>query len=625
MPDKMNKSNEKNSKNKSSTNAKNKNTVSTPLQAMNANRWLLLPILCILTVLPLITRLKVYYTDFTRFSWFASNDEYTDFFLYYKQNFFILIAIIMTIILIAKIVKDKNSIRFAPIFWPLSIYAVFSFLSSIFTEYRKYSFWGSFEQFESIIVILGYCLIVYYLFLFVKTDSDAQYLIHGLLISSLIIGFIGVSQTFGHDFFTTDFAKSLITPPNFLSESTSLVFKFGIYSFAYGTLYNPNYLGVYVALLAPIFFILIIVRKKDLWTVIYGLSLIVLIISLFGSGSSAGKIAIVAAILFSIPFFWRYLIKYKKIFIPLFCLGILSIILLNFVNHNFMINKLANVTKLQKTNPTLTDIQTRDDCLLITYSGNSLKLQSYMDNNGAMSFILTDDSGQPVAQQANQDGAYSIVDNRFPGFLITPCIYDNIYGFNIKIDGIEWYFSNYTGDGTYYYYNLYGKFDKIETAPSAVFTGYEYIFTDRGYIWSRTIPLLKKYFFLGAGANNFSLVFPQRDYVNQNNFNHGTELITRPHSLYLQIAVQNGMIAFLAFLAFYLWYFIQSIKIYIKGTFDNLYTQIGFSLFIGSIGYMICGITNDSLVVVAPIFWTLVGLGILINYKIINAAAQKSK
>ncbi len=592
------------------------------LNDVNTNRWLLLPILIILSILPLVTRMKVYNTDFTRFSWFATNSEYTDFFLYYKQNFFTLITITMVIILVAKIAKDKHSIHFPPIFWPLIIYAFFSLISSIITEYRKYSFSGSFEQFESIIVIIGYCLIVFYIYLFVQTENDSLYLIHALLISSIIIALIGVSQTIGRDFFSSDIARSLIIPANYLNDGTKLIFRFGDYNFAYGTLYNPNYLGLYAALLAPTFFILLILKKKDKWTILYILSLIVLIISLYGSGSSAGMISIIAAILFSIPFFWRYIIRYKKILIPLFCLGILSVLILNFANHNFMINKLVNITKLQKTNPTLTDIQTRDDSLLIKYSGNSLKVQSYMDNNGAMNFILSDENGQPVSQQMNPDGTYSVLDNRFQGFIITPCIYDTIYGFIITIDGKEWHFTNYTGDGTYYYYNDYGKFDKIETAPSAVFTGYEYIFTNRGYIWSRTIPLLKKYIFLGSGANSFSIVFPQRDYVNQKNFNHGADLLTRPHSLYLQIGVQYGMIALLAFLAFYLWYFIQSIRIYIKGTFDNLYTQIGFSIFIGSISYMICCIVNDSLVAVAPIYWSLLGLGIMINYKVIRNTAQ---
>jgi hypothetical protein len=238
-----------------------------------------------------------------------------------------------------------------------------------------------------------------------------------------------------------------------------------------------------------------------------------------------------------------------------------------------------------------------------------------MNDAKAISFMLLDESGQPISVQLNADNTYSILDERFPGFTITPVMLNEIYGYSILIDGKEWYFSNYTGDGTYYYCNAYGRFDKIETAPSAIFTGYEYLFTDRGYMWSRTMPLIKDYILLGVGANNYVYAFPQHDYVNQANFNHGLEIVTRPHNIYMQTSIQGGFIAFLAYMVFYFWYFINSIKLFIKGRFQNLYTQVGFGIFIGNIGYMICAIVNDSNISTAPVFWAMIGVGIVANSK----------
>jgi uncharacterized membrane protein (GlpM family) len=276
---------------------------------------------------------------------------------------------------------------------------------------------------------------------------------------------------------------------------------------------------------------------------------------------------------------------------------------------------MQSVLKIEKVTPPLSDIQTKDDRLIITYSGNSFTLQSFMDDNKNMSFTFLDDKGQPIQSQLNTDGTYTILDERFPGFIITPCMLTDTYGYGVKIDNVDWYFSNYTGDGSYYYCNAYGRFDKIETAPSAVFTGYEYLITDRGYMWSRTIPMLKDYILFGIGANNYTLVFPQKDYVNQYNFDHELQIVTRPHNLYLQIAIQGGLISLIAYLVFYLWYFIYSIKLFMKGIFQNLYTQIGFGIFIGTVGYMISTLTNDSIIPTAVVFWAMMGLGIVANNK----------
>ncbi len=618
-------------KNKSTSTAKlhknKKNNSSTAIPS--TSRLLLLPIICVVAILPLIMRIKKYTTDLSQYSWFANNDEYMDFFQYYKQEFLIFVAAVMMIIIIVKAVQDRKNISFSPIFIPLAVYALLSFLSSILSKYRYYSFFGSFEQFESIIAILGYCLITYYIYLFVQSEENMTFIVRGILIGAIILSFISFLQTIGHDLFATDLGRKLIVPSKLDSEIGELNFSFGKH-YAYGTLYNPNYVGMYAALVAPLFLTLSILGKKNKWTVFYILGFVGAIFSIYGSHSSAGMIATTAAVIFGAIFLWRYLVKYKKLVIPVFGVCILAMLIVNFTNQNFLLGKVNNLVKLEKVTPALSDIQTKEDCVRIEYSGNTLQLQSFLDEAKAMTIIALDQNGELVTLQLNADGTYTVLDDRFPGFVLTACKYDNgMYGFNVLIDGNTWYFAYSTSDRTYYYYNSYGKFDKIEKAPSAVFTGYEHIFTDRGFMWSRTIPLLKEYPILGIGANNFILAFPQKDYVNQYVFNHGGELVTRPHSLYLQIAIQNGVAALLAFLVFYLWYFISAVKLYIKGRFDNPYSILGLGILAGTVGYMICGIANDSLITVAPVFWAMVGLGIAANSKakqlMIEAAVHENK
>ena len=89
--------------------------------------------------------------------------------------------------------------------------------------------------------------------------------------------------------------------------------------------------------------------------------------------------------------------------------------------------------------------------------------------------------------------------------------------------------------------------------------------------------------------------------------------MTKPHSWYLQVGVQTGVLSLLCLLVFYGWYAVWSVRLY---AFRKLKTQkeaFGMAAFIASIGYMISGISNDSMVVTAPVFWCIIGLGVTAN------------
>ena len=176
-------------------------------------------------------------------------------------------------------------------------------------------------------------------------------------------------------------------------------------------------------------------------------------------------------------------------------------------------------------------------------------------------------------------------------------------------------FSNQVGDGTYHILNRFLKWDKLYQQPENILNGYEEIASGRGYLWSRTLPLLKKYMFLGSGPDTYTMAFPQNDYLGF--YNHGYEalFITKPHSLYLQIAVQTGVLSLIAFLLFYGYYFITSLRLYLKGRFSSYYAQVGVAIMIGTFAYMIAGLTNDSSITTAPVFWCLMGLGLVVNEK----------
>ena len=284
---------------------------------------------------------------------------------------------------------------------------------------------------------------------------------------------------------------------------------------------------------------------------------------------------------------------------------------------NTMQTLLVSLKTLQSpVERTVDDILTKDDEVEFVMKEDSLHIKYQVLDNDMMTFDLKDNEGTDISYEANGTKII-LLDDRFSMIEIEPCVIGETYSFTVYVDNMRWDFSNQVNDGTYYFLDWANKFVKLEKADSAVFTNCPKLFSGRGYIWAKTIPLLKKYFFLGAGPDSFQMVFPQYDYVDLAYKFSPNMLITRAHNMYLQTAVQTGVLSLICFLVFYGMYFVKSVKLYIKRKEllddDPYLFHIGAGLFVASFGYMLSGIVNDSLPVTAPLYWAVIGIGIAVN------------
>lgn len=600
-------------------------TSSSYLSSKNYNKLYILPLILIMSILPLIMYLYEFDSGLSDFSWYPNNGEQLDIFLYYKQIFFIVICLIMFLLIIYKKLTDKKSIRCLPLFTPLFLYGILALLSTLFSDYPSFGFKGIYGQFESIFVILGYCLLVYYAYLFVETEEDIRFLLKYFLIGILIMVLLGILQATGIDFFTTTIGKKLYIPERYWNQLDSFTPTFEPKR-VYLTLFNPNYVGVYVSLILPFITGLLLTEKKVKTFLLYLVIILGLIVCLIGAESKVGFISLFIALIVTIIFYRKYIFRNVKI--TLLIIVIFATIIIGFkstISSTF--NKLVsniNIILNQKTDFSLTDIKT-EDVLTITYKGNDLVIDLNKSNEN-IDITMKDVSGRDIESIIDTNTLIStITDERFSGITVTPVVYDSMLCVQVNIDGRNWIFSNQLTDGTFYYLNYFARFDKINKAESSLFTGYENFASGRGYIWSRTIPLLKKNIILGSGADTFTTQFPHQDYVYRTNMGYDTQIMTKPHSLYLQIGVQSGVISLIAFLIFFITYFISSIRIYINGRFDNYFKRVGVAIFIGVVAYMVSGISNDSTITVAPVAWALIGIGIACNYKVKEQISNEEK
>jgi hypothetical protein len=568
----------------------------------------LYPIIFIVSILPFITRYYQYDTGLSIFNWFSRDDSHHDMFLYNKKIWFLIMITIMVSIMAYNLIQKKLKLKINVSFVPLIIYAVLAILSAILSDYSSFSYKGIFEHFESLFVLLGYFIVVYYIYLFIDNSASVDFIFKYFTISIISFSILGLSQLIGHDLLLTELGKKLILPVEYWSQLDK--FDIGFRNVIYLTLYNPNYVGVYTAFLIPIFISLLITSKvrKDIITKL--ITITGLVICLVGSGSKAGIIGLIISLFFVLLLLRKYFFKkYFKI-ITISLLLITSVLLIsNYSNIKSILTPRTNIT------PPLSDITT-DENIVITYNDNQLFIDYEITAENELVYNFTDGNGKDVPYVINSnDNSIAITDERFPNFYVSISIQDKQLYTSVITNNQNWVFTKLE-DGTFYYINNYGKPDKIVTAKSSIFTNYENFASGRGYIWSRTIPLLKDYIVLGSGPDTFSIVYPQQDYVNLSNYGFGNQVLTKPHSLYLQIGVQTGVLSLISFLIFYLMYFMNSIKLYINGNFNTDMEYYGVAIFIGTISYMVTGISNDSSITVSPIFWALIGIGIAINHKI---------
>ena len=586
----------------------------------------MLPVLIMAGIVPLIVRQYKFETGLTQYPWFDNEEISYEFFLASKAFVLMLLAFVMAACICVRLWKERRRIPFAKLLIPLFGYGLLAFLSACVSVNRTFSFYGGFEQFESVWTLLSYVLAVYYVFLYAQSEQELQVLADAICFGATVVGLIGTFQGLGLDLFATKFFQKLITTDTFLNAiGGELSLNFTDKN-AFATMYNPNYLGVYGSFVVP-FLVMLLLFEKNKWRrVWHGCNFVLVSVALLSSRSRAGLIAAVAAICVAAIFSFRKVLKWWYLTIPAINFAVVLVLLVNAYNDNLIFDRLKNIlapdnvtvteeiaddgTVIRKTG--LTQMNTAPDGVVFTYNEISVQASLYV-GEGIYGFYAINETGEQETLVPNEEGTEFLFSNpALAGVKISPVYVGEKLGMKINAGG-EWNFVYNEAKGKYQYITGFGKESDMIRAESFGFENYQSFFSHRGHIWSRTLPLLKDYVFLGSGPDTFLLVYPQEDYLamRQNGFeNH---VMTKPHSMYLQVAVQTGVLSLLCLLVFYGWYAVWSMRLY---AFRKLNLQIeafGMAAFIGSIGYMISGISNDSMVVTAPVFWCMIGLGVAAN------------
>lgn len=599
----------------------------------------MLPIVLVAGIVPLLVHQVTFKTEMVKYAWYSNVNEYAEFFLAIKSIALSVLMVVMAVLIGIRIWKEKKKVPFVKLLIPLLVYWGMALISSIASVNRRYSFLGGFEHFESILVISCYVIIVYYIFLYAQTKEELRVVVDAICFSSTIIGLIGTLQGVGIDYLKSPLVQKLISSRKFLeSMGGELQLNFGDGQ-AYATLYNPNYLGVYGSFLVPFITILILFDKSKWRKVWHCLNFVLVLAAMFSSRSRAGLISVAIALAVAAVLCFRPVIKHWYLTIPALNLVIVILLLANSFSNNKIFGRLqksfakesgktvevtaVDGTVVKKTG--LTELYTSKNGVIFKYNEMRAQVSVYV-GEGLFGFYALNEYGEQIELVGNEDGTeFKFTTPALYDLTIVPQVfmqpvgdsYEECLGFELHA-GSSWDFVYNHFKDEYKYITVYGKASDMIMAEAKGFQEHQYLFSSRGYIWSHTIPLLKKHIILGSGPDTFLFEFPQNDYLKMYDHGYKHSIMTKPHNMYLQIAVQTGLISLIAFLAFYIWYLVQSIRIYFMRPVKTSAEGFGIAALIGSIGYVISGLTNDSMVVTAPIFWVMLGIGVTVNSLVKN-------
>lgn len=573
----------------------------------------------VISIVPLFLQLQEIVLSDTQKKYWTGEDTVYDVFSYVKSQLLILALVVLVIYWIIRVAL-KKSIPYFNLLIPMGIYTLFVIISTLTSKHLDVALTGFVDRYEGLFVTLTYILIMMTAFTLVKNEQNTTVVIFALLVSSSIISMIGISQFFGFDLLQTSIGRRLMVPKEFGDMANTLDFNFDDQKVMYTTLYNPNYIGSYSVLILPVAISLYFYyqgRSKSKTIFAFVSSLFAFILWL-GGMSKAGLIGGIALFLILIFCTRRALVSHWKASI-IMLLSFAIIYVGMDVYSGGLVSKEFLDTVPSTVNADVKPGTSGQDTLTKQYvKSATLKESVFTFETDTETFVMKLEGDSLGFYNGNNE----VLGIAQEGSIIK--FTDEKYKlYSVEIDQSVAYLSYekaimpfvFSENKMLFAPTSYLYFDRVQNTSSFGFENHLGFGSGRGYLWSRSIPLLKDTIILGHGPDNFAIHFPQQDIAGKiNGLGYATLIVDKPHNWFLQVGINTGIISLVALLIFLGWFVIKSLKKWIKPQ-DNFDYYIGSAVLCAVIGYCITALANDSNVAVAPVFWILLGIGLAYIYK----------
>src|SRR6056297_919306 len=595
--------------------AKNKKRKKSTRKYQTLEWYYFIPLLVIVAIVPIIVFGKVLTIEGEELLHWKGAETNIDFFSYYKSVIFSVMAYISFIVLVMLRLTNQFKFKMTKYYIPLLLYGLGVLVSFLLSDYPVVAKRGFIEQFQGVWVMIGYALVIASLYNYVEEEKQVKLLSYGFIFSAVIIGIIGMGQYLGADLYKTSFGKELILPGRLEHLAPDLNFTFAKNTI-YATLYNTNFVGSFSALILPFALSLFLYAKEMKYKILTGLFSALMILTWIGSNSRAGYVGFSVASIFLLILYRKKIIHHIKslgIIIVVFAVVIFALNSVSDgrVERQFsrlnLFNEIERLENIQENSLRWEDIKLDENSITIETNRESLKAQ--LEGN---EFRFYDGkSGNPLEIDIADGKNVSFKDDRYKNFKAE--LNHNSSVMNITAYGKK--LMVFYGGEEFLIAGIGNVFRTTQYPPRLEsLDGYEKFGSSRGYIWSRSIPMLKENIIAGTGPDTYPMAFPQYDYVGKlNSFTSHRMIVDKPHNMYLQIGINTGALSLLSLIALFAMYAVDSFRVYFKRNINTFMEYIGVGAFAGIMGYLAAGMFNDQIISVAPLFYVMLGLGMAVN------------
>lgn len=575
----------------------------------------LLPIMAVIGLLPLTVRAKLMAFDVSMIHQYAQDThQMFDIFNYYKAALLITSAVIMLIV-VAYLLMDRKLTLHHRLYSPVYAYCALVLLSTLFSTSLYYSNKGFINHLESFWVLLAYMAVFVYTALIVDRKKSIQQIVDIWMVSIGLLTLIGLTQFLRHDLYQTDLGLALIVPGSLRQFVDNVEFSLFADNVIYQSLFHYNYVSFYSAMAMPFFVSLFIDTKDYKRRILYAVVSLAILFNLLGAQGRNGLVGLAFGLLIIFFFHLKKLLRSKIAWISSAVLLLLLILTATFTETSFEQRiKLAFTNFNTDAEYVLKGITTEDGKVVISHRDYGLVISSHMENE-QLNFTFTDLEGSELLLLKGTDG-FTLEDpsgggdyTDFSGALMD---YNGQDVISTTINGRNWHFI--WSDGELLYLNEFGKIEQLEPIPAIGFEGNERMGSARGYIWSRSLPIILRNPLFGTGPDTFALSFPQHDYVGKwHAYEYYTPFVDKPHNILINYAINTGIPSLLAILAIIAIGYWQTIRNFATAHLSSPLRPYAIASIGAVTGYLGAGMFNDTSLHVTPVFWVIMGLNYAVN------------
>ncbi len=461
-------------------------------------------------------------------------------------------------------------------------------IAFIFSPVKSVALKGTYERFESIWVHFSYVIIFFYFLDVFKKEGAFDIFSYAVLLSTFIVGGIGTLQYLGINIYGTSFIENLT------AGGSELTLKI---PGSFTTMYNTNPSGSYSLLMMHLVLVVFLLNKKKIVKIISVPCFIFVTISFANSLSEASYVAFVASIVSALILSLVVLFKKEK---KIYFVGLLSLSLVCVIGGFVALSTTGMLSKgMQKfvgETETFSDwkqegsdfyfYNNKDQYIKVSIIGNGYEV--YENENLLYTDLVFDKSASQV--QTTDFGTITLNE-----------VVNDIDG-KTYIDFNDYFYIRPTETPS-----IVSKvtLKDVEYVPFVGFEGHGAMFSNRGYIWSRSIPMIFDSHFIGYGSDAYFDMFPNKDVVGRAfcGFKETTN-VDKPHNIYLGMIINNGILYLVGFFGIVFIRLIEKIKLLFNdGNVASLIIYIS-----GLVAFLVNGLATDNIVVIMMLFWVYLSL-----------------